>query len=80
MDNLLVGGLLRGEQVEYYWPAWRAAAGGGKIKSVMCSYNAVNTVRARALMLPPLHWTHWTHDCSQISLSKCTIMIMIWRR
>ena len=25
------------DQVEYYWPAWRAAAAGGKIESVMCS-------------------------------------------
>jgi beta-D-xylosidase 4 len=32
--------------VEYYWPAWRAAAGGGKISSVMCSYNAINSVPA----------------------------------
>ena len=34
------------DQVEYYWPAWRAAAAGGRIKSVMCSYNAINSVPA----------------------------------
>eukprot|EP00944_MAST-04C_sp_MAST-4C-sp1_P007923 g7923.t1 len=34
------------DQVEYYFPAWRAAAEGAHIQSVMCSYNAVNDVPA----------------------------------
>ena len=32
------------DQVEYYFPAWRAAVEGGRVGSVMCSYNAVNGV------------------------------------
>jgi beta-glucosidase-like glycosyl hydrolase len=32
------------DQVEYYYPAWRAAVQGGRTGSVMCSYNAVNGV------------------------------------
>lgn len=32
------------DQVEYYWPAWRAAVEGAHIHSIMCSYNAVNDV------------------------------------
>ena len=32
------------DQVEYYWPAWRAAIEGAKVHSVMCSYNAVNGI------------------------------------
>jgi hypothetical protein len=32
------------DQVEYYWPAWRAAAEGAHVQSIMCSYNAVNGV------------------------------------
>eukprot|EP00038_Savillea_parva_P023364 m.40557 g.40557 ORF g.40557 m.40557 type:complete len:1020 (+) comp5998_c0_seq1:874-3933(+) len=32
------------DQVEYYFPAWRAAVQGGQVGSVMCSYNAVNGV------------------------------------
>eukprot|EP00755_Sulcionema_specki_P026941 Sspe_Gene.16341::Locus_5757_Transcript_1_1_Confidence_1.000_Length_2611::g.16341::m.16341/K15920/XYL4; beta-D-xylosidase 4 len=32
------------DQVEYYWPAWRAAVEGAHVHSVMCSYNAVNGV------------------------------------
>ncbi len=34
------------DQVEYYFPAWRAAAEGAHIQSVMCSYNAINNVPA----------------------------------
>eukprot|EP00048_Salpingoeca_helianthica_P016232 m.231184 g.231184 ORF g.231184 m.231184 type:complete len:915 (-) comp18276_c0_seq1:117-2861(-) len=30
------------DQVEYYWPQWRAAVEGAHVQSVMCSYNAVN--------------------------------------
>eukprot|EP01084_Bolivina_argentea_P243622 408373_1 len=32
------------DQVEYYWPAWRSAIQTGRVKSIMCSYNAVNNV------------------------------------
>eukprot|EP01060_Flectonema_neradi_P002802 TRINITY_DN1176_c3_g1_i1.p1 TRINITY_DN1176_c3_g1~~TRINITY_DN1176_c3_g1_i1.p1 ORF type:complete len:793 (+),score=176.42 TRINITY_DN1176_c3_g1_i1:1458-3836(+) len=32
------------DQVEYYWPAWRAAIEGAGVHSVMCSYNAVNGI------------------------------------
>jgi len=32
------------DQVEYYWPAFRAAVEGAHIHSIMCSYNAVNDV------------------------------------
>jgi xylan 1,4-beta-xylosidase len=34
------------DQVEFYFPAWRAAAEGAHVHSVMCSYNAVNDVPA----------------------------------
>jgi len=34
------------DQVEYYWPAFRAAIEGAHIKSIMCSYNAINGVPA----------------------------------
>ena len=32
------------DQVEYYWPQWRSAIQVGKVKSIMCSYNAVNNM------------------------------------
>ena len=31
-------------QVEYYWPQWRSAIQIGGVKSIMCSYNAVNNI------------------------------------
>ena len=30
------------DQVEYYWPAFRAAIQGGDVASIMCSYNGVS--------------------------------------
>ena len=32
------------DQVEYYWPAFRAAIQGGDVGSIMCSYNGVNGI------------------------------------
>jgi beta-glucosidase-like glycosyl hydrolase len=32
------------DQVEYYWPAFRAAVQGGDVASIMCSYNGVNGI------------------------------------
>ena len=32
------------DQVEYFWPAWRAAVERAGVHSIMCSYNAVNGV------------------------------------
>eukprot|EP00484_Ammonia_sp_Unknown_P005082 CAMPEP_0197074090 /NCGR_PEP_ID=MMETSP1384-20130603/210934_1 /TAXON_ID=29189 /ORGANISM="Ammonia sp." /LENGTH=946 /DNA_ID=CAMNT_0042512931 /DNA_START=16 /DNA_END=2857 /DNA_ORIENTATION=- len=32
------------DQVEYYWPAWRTAIQTAKVQSIMCSYNAVNSM------------------------------------
>ena len=34
------------DQVEYYWPAWRAAVQSGHVGSIMCALNAVNGVPA----------------------------------
>ncbi len=34
------------DQVEYYWPAFRAAVQVGGVKSIMCSYPSINGVPA----------------------------------
>eukprot|EP01084_Bolivina_argentea_P317682 550834_1 len=31
------------DQVDYYWPAWRSAVQTSRVRSIMCSYNAVNS-------------------------------------
>ena len=40
------------EQVEYYWPPWRAAAAGAGVKSVMCS------CKLQLHMATPTHGRH----------------------
>ena len=32
------------DQVEYFWPAWESTVRDGQVRSVMCSYNAVNGI------------------------------------
>eukprot|EP00662_Eupelagonemidae_sp_cell21_P042124 gene42124-66389_t len=63
------------DQVEYYWPSWRAAASGGGVASVMCSYNAVNGVPscANGLFLNDVMRGEWgfggfvVSDCGAIN-------------
>ena len=68
------------DQVEYYFPAWRAAVQGGRVGSVMCSYNAVGGIPscANGAFLNGVLRESWGFSGLVVSVSgrACPVILM----
>ena len=71
------------DQVEYYWPAFRAAVQGGDVASIMCAYNAANGIPScgNEMSMNEVLRNEWgfdgyiVSDCNAISWDSFTAYI-----